>query len=54
MQFGLADKEINDDENLMCMCEECNLGWGSQPIPLRVAIAVLKARIAWRDQQEAS
>jgi 5-methylcytosine-specific restriction endonuclease McrA len=45
--YGLADAEINHDENLMALCEECNLGFGAEPMPLRVAIAVLRARIAW-------
>lgn len=51
MRFGLTDDEINDDENLVAQCEECNLGIGSEPMPLRVAIVVLRARIAWRNAQ---
>ena len=50
---GLSDDEINDEENLIAVCDECNLGQGSQPIPLRVAIAILRARISWRNKQEA-
>lgn len=50
---GLTDAEINDEENLIAVCEECNLGQGSQPIPLRVAIQILKARISWRNKHEA-
>lgn len=49
---GLKDEEINDEENLIAQCEECNLGQGAQPIPLRVAIAILKARISWRNKNE--
>lgn len=52
MRFGLTDAEINDDENLVAQCEECNLGIGSEPMPLRVAIVVLRARISWRDAQK--
>lgn len=48
-ESGLTDAEINDDENLLCLCEECNLGWGNEPMPLRLAIVVLRARIAWRE-----
>ena len=48
---GLTDAEINDEENLIAQCEECNLGQGAQPIPLRVAIAILRARISWRDRE---
>lgn len=51
---GLTDDQINDEENLIAQCEECNLGQGEQPIPLRVAIAILKARITWRDREAAS
>lgn len=47
---GLSDEEINDDENLIAQCEECNLGQGPQPIPLRVAVVILRARISWRDK----
>lgn len=52
LRFGLADAELNHDENLMCLCEACNLGMGPEPMPLRVAIAVLRARIAWLAAQE--
>lgn len=49
--YGLADDEINDDENLVAQCEECNLGLGAQPMPLRVAVVLLRARMSWRDRQ---
>ncbi len=52
MATGLTDAEINDEENLIAQCEECNLGQGSQPIPLSVAIRILKARISWRNKNE--
>lgn len=51
---GLTDTEINDEENLIAMCEECNLGQGAQPIPLRTAIAIVRARISWRNKHEGS
>lgn len=50
---GLTDDEINDDENLVASCEECNLGQGALPMPLRVAVAVLRARISWRNKEAA-
>lgn len=53
-RIGLTEDELNDDENLAAMCEECNLGLGKQPLPLRTAIAILRARISWRDAKEAS
>lgn len=51
LRFGLTEVELNDDENLLCMCEQCNLGLGSEPMPLRTAIAVLRARMSWRDRE---
>jgi 5-methylcytosine-specific restriction endonuclease McrA len=46
---GMTDDEVNDDENLAAMCEACNLGIGPQPLPLRTAIAIVRARISWRN-----
>jgi 5-methylcytosine-specific restriction endonuclease McrA len=42
---GLAEAEINDDENLAAMCAECNLGLADRPVPLRLAMALLVARM---------
>jgi hypothetical protein len=42
---GLSDDEINDDSNLCCMCDSCNLGIGSQTVPLRLAVAMVMARL---------
>jgi len=54
LQHGLSDQELNDDENLVVLCENCNLGQGTEPMPLRLAIAVLRARISWRDRTAAT
>lgn len=43
-RLALTDAEINSDENLAAMCEDCNGGLGSETIPLRLAFAILKAR----------
>jgi len=43
---GLTDAEINCDENLASLCEECNLGMGRSPVPLRLAVAMIRARCA--------
>lgn len=51
--IGLSDAEINDEENLIAVCDECNLGQGAQPIALSVAIRILRARISWRNRNEA-
>lgn len=46
MEAGLSDTEINGEENLAAMCGECNLGIGDLPIPLRLAISIVKARVS--------
>jgi len=45
MRSGMTDAEINDEENLCSLCDECNLGMGATPIPLRLAVAMVMARI---------
>jgi hypothetical protein len=49
MDAGLSDAEINDDSNLAAMCDECNLGLGQEPVPLRLAVALVlsRARRVW-------
>lgn len=47
LRFGVPDEELNHDENLLALCEACNLGMGCEPMPLRLAVAILRARIAW-------
>ncbi len=42
----LTDREINDDENLVSMCGECNAGQGEETMPLRLRAAILRARVA--------
>lgn len=42
---GLTDAEINDPENLMAQCAECNLGLSAEPLPLRLLVNVLMARL---------
>lgn len=43
---GLTESELYDDENLLCLCAECNSGRGRETYPLRFLVAVLRARIA--------
>jgi hypothetical protein len=52
MEMGLSDSEINDEENLIAMCSECNLGLGDEPIPVRLLFNVLVARIRFRKERE--
>ena len=42
---GMTETEINDDENLAAMCDECNSGLGKETVPLRLAIAMVLIRI---------
>lgn len=51
--LGMSDAQINDDENLICACDECNLGMSDVPIPVRVLVGVVLARIANRQSKEA-
>ena len=44
--LGLTDIELNADENLACMCEECNLGFGKLPLSPRLYVALLRKRLA--------
>lgn len=44
-KYGLSDQEINSMENLIAECDECNLGHGKEPLPLRVYVAILAARL---------
>lgn len=44
LTMGLDETVINSDENLLCLCDECNLGMGKQTIPLRLAASIVKAR----------
>jgi len=43
LSMGLTDTEINSDENLAAMCEECNLGLSNRPLPLRLVVAILRS-----------
>lgn len=52
MREGMTDAEINSDENLCSMCDECNLGAGKTPIPLRLAIAMVLARLKRKEGTE--
>lgn len=44
LKQGLTELELNSDENLSAMCDECNLGLGKNSLPLRLCIAILKSR----------
>jgi hypothetical protein len=42
---GLTADIINSDENLICECDECNLGHGRGVLPVRLLVAILTARV---------
>ena len=49
---GLSDDILNSDENLIAACAECNLGMGSEPIPIRILIPLLKARYSLTEEPQ--
>lgn len=51
LNFGLTEVELNDDENLTALCAECNLGMGAEPISLRLAVNILRARMSWAKER---
>ena len=48
-QVGATDEELFDDENLAAMCEECNLGLGSEQLSIVALLRVLRIRRKRRD-----
>lgn len=51
-RLGLGDDVLNSDENLICECEECNLGGGAQTLPLRMFVAILRSREKPNDEPQ--
>jgi 5-methylcytosine-specific restriction endonuclease McrA len=45
LEAGLTEADLNSDENLAAMCAECNLGLSDNPVPLRIAVAILRMRL---------
>jgi hypothetical protein len=46
LKQGATEKELNDDANLVCLCEVCNLGLGSRSMPFRMAVSLVSLRMA--------
>jgi hypothetical protein len=46
-EMGLTDDELNTDENLAAMCAECNQGLGAEPVPLRLMVRLVMARLRY-------
>ena len=53
LAYGVTEELLNDDENLICQCEECNLGQGATPMSLRLAVVILRCRVTHRDGAKA-
>ena len=51
LTYGLTEALLNDDENLLALCPECNLGQGAEPMPFPLAVSILRARVSWREAQ---
>lgn len=51
---GLMDAELYHDENLAAMCASCNSGLSKRPVPLRFAVALLRARLTPTSGSEAA
>jgi 5-methylcytosine-specific restriction endonuclease McrA len=52
-ELGLTDAQLNSDENLAAMCSPCNSGVGRETLPLRLVVAVLRARTAMAKRRPA-
>lgn len=44
LRHGITELELNDDNNLAAMCDQCNRGLGEETIPLWLAAAILMRR----------
>jgi hypothetical protein len=44
MNHGLTEADLNCEDNLCCLCAECNIGMGKVNMPLRLVVALLKGR----------
>jgi 5-methylcytosine-specific restriction endonuclease McrA len=50
LKAGLTEETINHPDNLLCLCEECNLGKGKETISLHVMVGIVKARQSRRSE----
>jgi 5-methylcytosine-specific restriction endonuclease McrA len=52
LRFGLTETELNSDDNLITLCEECNLGKGRESFPLWIAVTLILARVRRSQQRD--
>lgn len=45
LAHGLTETELNDAENLVALCEECNIGLSDTTLPVRFVARVLRCRV---------
>lgn len=50
--LGATVAELSSDENLVTMCEECNLGQGRRSLPPRMALLLVRAACRTPDAQQ--
>jgi len=41
----MTSAEYDSDDNLCAMCEACNLGLSRQTVPVRLVVAIIRARL---------
>jgi hypothetical protein len=41
----LTERELRSDDNLILLCEACNSGFGRRSLPVRLFVALLRARL---------
>lgn len=50
--LGATDEELYDDENLLALCEECNLGMGRRSVSPRLALRLIRAAMMRTDRRK--
>lgn len=45
VRMGMTEADLNHDENLAAMCDECNLGLSDTTVSIRLMVAILRKRM---------
>jgi hypothetical protein len=48
LEDGLTKEQLNDDENLVTLCEACNIGQGARSLSARFYLVILLRRALQR------